>query len=50
MKAKVHPADTLLIEKEPGRCWSESANLSLTYNTCGRTLDTEEQTYKEVDH
>jgi hypothetical protein len=30
MKAKVHPALTSLIEKEPGRCWNEAANLSLT--------------------
>jgi putative transposase len=30
MKAKVHPRLILLIEKEPGWCWSESANRSLT--------------------
>jgi hypothetical protein len=44
MKAKVHPRLTLLIEKEPGWCWSELVNLSPTYTTCRRMLDTEEQT------
>jgi hypothetical protein len=29
MKAKVHPADLVLIEKEPGWYWRELVNLSL---------------------